>query len=233
MAQKILVVDDEESLALFVCRALRQHGYKTVCAYDGDNALSLVYEEMPDLVILDLMLPQMDGWEICRRVKSDAATRHIPIMMLTARSSTEDVVQGLDLGADDYMRKPFSLDELVARVRALLRRTQEPDEAKRIITDGDFMLDAAEKEVWLRGRLIDLSPTEFSILEALARRMGHTVSREELLRKIWGLGNCDTRTVDVHMSRLRKKLDDGKTPALFPQTLRGRGYRLAWEEKSE
>ena len=110
MAQKILVVDDEESLAQFVCRALRQQGYKTVCAYDGDNALSLIYEEMPDLVILDLMLPLMDGWEICRRVKSDADTRHIPILMLTARNSAEDVVQGLDLGADDYMRKPFPRD---------------------------------------------------------------------------------------------------------------------------
>lgn len=230
MAQKILVVDDEESLAQFVCRALRQQGYKTVCAYDGDNALSLVYEEMPDLIVLDLMLPQMDGWEICRRVKSDGSTRHIPILMLTARSSAEDVVQGLDLGADDYMRKPFPLDELLARVRVLLRRSLGMSEMKKVIEDGDFKLDTAEKEVWLRGSMIDLSPTEYSILEALARRMGHTVSREELLRKIWGLGSCDTRTVDVHMSRLRKKLDDGKKPTLSPQTLRGRGYRLTWEE---
>ena len=230
MAQKILVVDDEESLAQFVCRALRQQGYKTVCAYDGDNALSLVYEEMPDLVILDLMLPLMDGWEICRRVKSDEETRHIPILMLTARSSAEDVVQGLDLGADDYMRKPFPLDELLARVRVLLRRSQGPADTKKVIEDRDFKLDTAEKEVWLRGSIIDLSPTEYSILEVLARRMGHTVSRDELLRKIWGLGSCDTRTVDVHMSRLRRKLDDGKKPTLSAQTLRGRGYRLTWEE---
>ena len=146
MAQKILVVDDEESLAQFVCRALRQQGYKTVCAYDGDNALSLVYEEMPDLVILDLMLPLMDGWEICRRVKSDEETRHIPILMLTARSSAEDVVQGLDLGADDYMRKPFPLDELLARVRVLLRRSQGPADTKKVIEDRDFKLDTAEKE---------------------------------------------------------------------------------------
>ncbi len=230
MAQKILVVDDEENLVLFICRALRQQGYKTVCAYDGDCALSLVYEEMPDLVVLDLMLPRMDGWEICRRVKSDAAVRHIPILMLTARSSPEDVVQGLDLGADDYIRKPFPLDELLARVRALLRRSRMAPAAKKVIEDGDFKLDTAEKEVWLRGNIIDLSPTEYSILEALALRMGHIVSRDELLRKIWGFGNCDTRTVDVHMSRLRRKLNDGGRPALSAQTLRGRGYRLIWEE---
>ena len=197
MAQKILVVDDEESLAQFVCRALRQQGYKTVCAYDGDNALSLVYEEMPDLVILDLMLPLMDGWEICRRVKSDEETRHIPILMLTARSSAEDVVQGLDLGADDYMRKPFPLDELLARVRVLLRRSQGPADTKKVIEDRDFKLDTAEKEVWLRGSIIDLSPTEYSILEVLARRMGHTVSRDELLRKIWGLRHAHGRRTHV------------------------------------
>ena len=213
------------SAALCASRATRRSAHTT-----ADNALSLVYEEMPDLVILDLMLPLMDGWEICRRVKSDEETRHIPILMLTARSSAEDVVQGLDLGADDYMRKPFPLDELLARVRVLLRRSQGPADTKKVIEDRDFKLDTVEKEVWLRGSIIDLSPTEYSILEVLARRMGHTVSRDELLRKIWGLGSCDTRTVDVHMSRLRRKLDDGKKPTLSAQTLRGRGYRLTWEE---
>lgn len=120
MPEKILVVDDEESLAEMVCRALKQQGYKTVAAYDGDAALDLISEELPDLVILDLMLPKMDGWEVCRRAKSDQQTKEIPIMMLTARSSSEDVVQGLDLGADDYLKKPFKLEELLARVRALL-----------------------------------------------------------------------------------------------------------------
>lgn len=231
MAQKILVVDDEESLAGFICRALRQHGYKTVCAYDGDTALSLVYEEIPDLMLLDLMLPRMDGWEICRRVKSDPELSHIPIMMLTARSSSDDVVQGLDLGADDYMRKPFPLDELLARVRALLRRSGAEPDSRKVIEDGDFSLDMSEKEAMLRGRLLELSPTEYSLLEALARRMGHTVTRDELLKKIWGMSGGDTRTVDVHLSRLRKKLDDGQSPALSAQTLRSRGYRLAWEDK--
>lgn len=229
MAQKILVVDDEESLALLLCRALRQQGYKTVCANDGDAALSLVYEEMPDLVLLDLMLPKMDGWEICRRVKSDPETRHIPIMMLTARSSPEDAVQGLDLGADDYMRKPFPLDELIARVRALLRRNTQTS-GRAVFEEGDLTIDGGEKEARLRGTALELSPTEFSLLEALALRMGHVVSRDELLRKIWGASGGDTRTVDVHLSRLRKKLDDGGAPALCAQTLRGRGYRLVWDD---
>lgn len=229
MTVKILVVDDEESLVEFVSRALRLNGYKTVCAYDGDTALSLADEEMPDLILLDLMLPMMDGWEVCRRLKGDAKTKRIPVLMLTARSSTEDVVQGLELGADDYMRKPFPLEELLARVRALLRRSAGADEDK-IIEDGDFRLDGAEKEAYLRGSLLELSPTEFDILEILAKRIGHTVAREELLRKIWGAGGCDSRAVDVHISRLRRKLDDGKTPRLSAQTLRGRGYRLAWEE---
>ena len=131
------------------------------------------------------------------------------------------------------MRKPFPLDELLARVRVLLRRTQQQADIRKIIENGAFKLDTVEKEAWLRGSLIDLSPTEYSILEVLARRMGHTVSREELLRRIWGMSNCDTRTVDVHLSRLRKKLDDGRRPMLSAQTLRGRGYRLVWEEGQE
>jgi DNA-binding response OmpR family regulator len=232
MTEKILIVDDEESLAEFVARALRQHGYRTLCAYDGDSALNMIGEELPDLVILDLMLPMMDGWEVCRRAKADPLTRTIPIIMLTARSSSEDVVQGLDLGADDYMKKPFPLEELLARVRVLLRRgTGEIEE--RIIEDGDLYLDSAVREARLRGRAIELSPTEFDILEILARRIGHTVSREELLKKIWGMGGGDTRTVDVHISRLRKKIDDGRNPTLVTQTLRGRGYRLSWENQPE
>lgn len=228
MAEKILVVDDEENIAEFVSRALRQRGYKTLCAYDGDNALSFIKEELPDLVILDLMLPLMDGWEVCRRAKADPETQKIPILMLTARNSTEDVVQGLDLGADDYMRKPFSLEELLARVRVLLR-SHDSESRNKIIEDGDFILDVSEREAYLRGAMLDLSPTEFDILEILARRMGHIVSREELLKKIWGVNSGDTRTVDVHISRLRKKLDDGKKPALRAQTMRGRGCRLVWE----
>ncbi len=229
MAEKILIVDDEENITDFIGRALRLQGFKTVCAHDGDQALHSVCEELPDLVILDLMLPKMDGWEVCRRVKSNPATQKIPIIMLTARTSTEDVVQGLNLGADDYIKKPFPLDELLARVKVLLRRNIF-DEERTVISNGDLKVHIPEREAFLRGNMLDLSPTEFDLLEILASRLGHTVNREELLKKIWGMSGGDTRTVDVHISRLRKKLDDGKKPILATQTLRGRGYRLAWEE---
>ena len=232
MAEKILIADDEENLVEFIGRALKKHGYRVITAYDGDNALFLMGEELPDLVILDLMMPLMDGWEVCRRAKSDPATRDIPVIMLTARSSADEAVQGLDLGADDYMRKPFSLDELIARVRALLRR-KKGEEGGRTIEDGDLRIDREEREVFLRGMSLEISPMEFEILELMAGRIGRTISREEILKKIWGIGGEDTRTVDVHVSRLRKKLDDGKKPQLTIQTSRGRGYRLSWEEEQE
>ena len=232
MAEKILIADDEENLVEFIGRALKKQGYRVITAYDGDNALFLIGEELPDLVILDLMMPLMDGWEVCRRAKSDSATRDIPILMLTARSSPDDAVQGLDLGADDYMRKPFSLDELLARVRVLLRRKKD-EEKSSISEDGDLKIDREEREVFLRGIPLDISPMEFEILELMAGKMGRTLSREEILKKIWGIGGEDTRTVDVHISRLRKKLDDGEKPHLAIRTLRGRGYRLSWEEEQE
>ena len=232
MAEKILIADDEESLVEFIGRALKKQGYRVITAYDGDNALFLIGEELPDLVILDLMMPLMDGWEVCRRAKSDSATRDIPILMLTARSSPDDAVQGLDLGADDYMRKPFSLNELLARVRVLLRRKRD-EEKSSISEDGDLKIDREEREVFLRGIPLDISPMEFEILELMTGKMGRTLSREEILKKIWGIGGEDTRTVDVHISRLRKKLDDGEKPHLAIRTLRGRGYRLSWEEEQE
>ena len=209
MAEKILIADDEESLVEFIGRALKKQGYRVITAYDGDNALFLIGEELPDLVILDLMMPLMDGWEVCRRAKSDPATKDMPILMLTARSSADDAVQGLDLGADDYMRKPFSLDELLARVRVLLRRKKD-EEKSSISEDGDLKIDREEREVYLRGVPLDISPMEFEILELMTAKMGRTLSREEILKKIWGIGGEDTRTVDVHISRLRRKLDDGE-----------------------
>jgi len=231
MAEKILIVDDEPGITELVGRALRQNGYRTICAADGDEALDLIFEELPDMVILDLMLPKMDGWEVCRRVKSYARTKKIPILMLTARNSAEDVVQGLDLGADDYMRKPFPLAELLARIRVLLRRNETECGSKFV--DGDLIVDFENKEASLRGKILDLSPTEFDILSLLAKRIGHVVSRDELLKKIWGVNSGDTRTIDVHISRLRKKMGDGSMPALTTKTLRGRGYKLAWEDNEE
>ncbi len=227
--ERILVVEDESAIVDIVCRALRRHGYETESAGDGDAALDKAATLRPDLVILDLMLPKMDGWEVCRRLRATPETASTPVIMLTARRDERDVLEGLEIGADDYIKKPFSLAELVARVRALLRRTTGK-EAARTIEDGDLRIDLDDEMTFIRNETVDLSPTEFRLLELLARRMGRTVSREELLGKIWSFYGGDTRTVDVHVSRLRKKLDDGKRPALVIQSLRGRGYRLAWED---
>lgn len=227
--QRILIVEDEKAIVEVVSRTLRRHGYETASAADGDSALEMAFSLRPDLVILDLMLPKMDGWEVCRRLKADRQTASVPVLMLTARREERDVVEGLEIGADDYMKKPFSLSELAARVKALLRRS-DPGEGGRIVEDGDLRIEVDGETALLRGASLDLSPTEFRLLEALARRMGRTVPREELLSKIWSFYGGDTRTVDVHISRLRKKLDDGKRPALAVNSLRGRGYRLVWEE---
>ena len=227
--ERILVVEDESAIVDIVCRALRRHGYETESAGDGDAALDKAATLRPDLVILDLMLPKMDGWEVCRRLRATPETASTPVIMLTARRDERDVLEGLEIGADDYIKKPFSLAELVARVRALLRRTAGK-EAARTIEDGDLRIDLDDEMTFIRDETVDLSPTEFRLLELLARRMGRTVSREELLGKIWSFYGGDTRTVDVHVSRLRKKIDDGKRPALVIQSLRGRGYRLAWED---
>ena len=227
--ERILVVEDESAIVDIVCRALRRHGYETESAGDGDAALDKAATLRPDLVILDLMLPKMDGWEVCRRLRAMPETASTPVIMLTARRDERDIIEGLEIGADDYIKKPFSLAELVARVRALLRRTTGK-EAARTIEDGDLRIDLDDEMTFIRNETVDLSPTEFRLLELLARRMGRTVSREELLGKIWSFYGGDTRTVDVHVSRLRKKLDDGKRPALVIQSLRGRGYRLAWED---
>ena len=227
--ERILVVEDESAIVDIVCRALRRHGYETESAGDGDAALDKAATLRPDLVILDLMLPKMDGWEVCRRLRAMPETASTPVIMLTARRDERDIIEGLEIGADDYIKKPFSLAELVARVRALLRRAAGK-EAARTIEDGDLRIDLDDEMTFIRDETVDLSPTEFRLLELLARRMGRTVSREELLGKIWSFYGGDTRTVDVHVSHLRKKLDDGKRPALVIQSLRGRGYRLAWED---
>ena len=227
--QRILIVEDEEAIVEVVSRTLRRHGYETASAADGDDALEKAFSLRPDLVILDLMLPKMDGWEVCRRLKADRQTASVPVLMLTARREERDVVEGLEIGADDYMKKPFSLAELAARVKALLRRAGSGEEG-RVVEDGGLRIEVDGETALLRGVPLDLSPTEFRLVEALARRMGRIVPREELLSKIWSFYGGDTRTVDVHISRLRKKLDDGKRPALAVNSLRGRGYRLMWEE---
>jgi len=233
--KRILIVEDEQAIADLVSQALHRHGFETKIAKDGDEALSLIYDLKPDIVILDLMLPKMDGWEVCRRVKNDSQTAHIPIMMLTARRSDRDVVEGLELGADDYMRKPFSCDELSARVRTLLRRSVAKIEQQSVLSNGEAQLDLNEELLSLCGEVIALSSTEFRLIEPLFRRFGKVVTREELLGKIWNANLGDTRTVDVHISRIRRKIESsnkGQKTYLVIQPMRGKGYRLTWQEKT-
>ena len=225
---RVLVVEDEESIQALIRFTLEQAGFEVASALSVEEAKPQLDEALPDVVLLDWMLPGQSGLQLARKWRADSRLKPIPILMLTARRDERDVVEGLELGADDYMKKPFSLAELTARVKALLRRTGERRES-RIVENGDLRIELDDETALLRGTPLDLSPTEFRLLEALARKMGRTASREELLSKIWSFYGGDTRTVDVHISRLRKKLDDGKSPALAINSLRGRGYRLVWE----
>jgi len=231
-SERILVVEDEEALSDILRDALKRHGYKIERAFDGDTGLEMAEKLLPDLIILDIMLPQMDGWEVCRRLKENKKTSAIPIILLTARRDEQDVVAGLDLGADDYIRKPFSLIELAARVRSVLRRSKANNNKENSIKIGPLEMDFERQTVSLWGKNLDLSPTEYHLLEILARNKERVLSREELLAKGWGYYLGDSRTVDVHISRLRRKIEkDPENPKLL-HTVRGRGYMIKWEEKS-
>jgi len=227
--ERILVVDDETAISELVCEALKRQGFRVDTAADGDTALEKAEASLPDLILLDLMLPRLDGWEVCRRLKNQPETKRIPIMMLTARRDEREVIAGLEIGADDYLKKPFSLGELVARTKALIRRSVPEEALEKTVQVGPLKLDFVREEAFLSGSLLSLSPTEYRLLEALARRPGRMVSRDELLAKVWGYVAGDTRTVDVHVFRLRRKIEaDPENPKLL-HTVRGRGFRLDWE----
>ena len=226
--ERILVVEDERSIADLVAEALKRQGYRVETAGDGDQALEAAETTLPDLIILDLMLPKLDGWEVCRRLREEETTRRIPIIMLTARRDEKDVVAGLELGADDYLRKPFSLAELLARVKAHLRARAQDALGDEGIAVGPLTLEPRSGEVLLYGTPLDLSPVEYRLLETLVRGKGRLVSREELLAKVWGYVAGDTRTVDVHIFRLRRKIEPDPEHPRLVHTVRGRGYRLLW-----
>ncbi len=228
---RVLVADDEKAILDLVRQLFLRRGYEVFAVENGDAALEAVYNLRPDLLVLDLMLPGMDGWEVCRRIKSDSAIQDTPVLMLTARREERDVVEGLNLGADDYVRKPFSTTELAARAAAILRRCGKGRQEEDFWACGELRIDRRNEVAFLRGRELRLSATEFRLLERLAAHYGVTVTRENLLSGIWRSQDCTTRTIDVHISRLRKKLDDGGEPALIIQSHRGRGYRLSLEER--
>jgi two-component system phosphate regulon response regulator PhoB len=223
MSQTILVIDDEKDIVELIRYNLVQAGYRVVSALDGQQALDLARREHPDLVVLDLMLPTLPGTEVARILRQDEKTRAIPIIMLTARGSEIDRIVGFELGADDYVVKPFSPRELVLRIQAILRREGREESEERIIFE-PLVIDLAAHAVRLKGREIELTATEFKLLHRLARRPGRAFSRDQLLTDVWGYsGDLETRTVDTHMKRLRAKL--GAIGAWI-ETVRGHGYRF-------
>jgi len=225
MAETILIVDDEPDVLDLLVYSLQKAGYKTSTARDGAAALQKARDEVPTLIVLDLMLPQMDGTEVCRHLKADSKTAHIPIIMLTAKAEEVDRVVGLELGADDYVTKPFSPREMALRVRGVLRRASGKGAPAEILKFGDITVDLAKHEVTLKGKVVELTATEFKLLATLLERRGRVQSRDRLLTDVWGYeGDVDTRTVDTHMRRLREKL--GKA-ADYVETVRGVGYRFA------
>ena len=221
----ILVGEDEGALISLLRYNLEREGYKVLGAQDGEEALLVAAEERPDLVLLDWMLPQLSGIEVCRRLRGRQETRNVPIIMLTARGEETDRIRGLDTGADDYLTKPFSMTELLARLRAVLRRIR-PSLAEDVVSVGDIEMDRAAHRVRRAGVEVHLGPTEYRLLDHLIQHPGRVFSREQLLDAVWGSDvYVEARTVDVHVGRLRKALNiEGATDPI--RTVRSAGYAL-------
>jgi two-component system phosphate regulon response regulator PhoB len=227
MKQKILVVDDEPDALELIEFNLKASGFAVFTASDGADALKQARKVLPDLIVLDVMLPEIDGLEVCKILRREPATAGVPILMLTAKATEIDRVLGLELGADDYVTKPFSPRELVLRVKGLLRRGQPDPEAQTELRAGELRLDVPRHQVMVKGRGVDLTATEFKLLTVLVQRRGRVQTRERLLQDVWGYNHLvDTRTVDTHMRRLRDKLG---VAAKYLDTVRGVGYRFIEE----
>jgi two-component system phosphate regulon response regulator PhoB len=225
MKPTVLVAEDESALVTLLRYNLEREGYRVVEAVDGEEAMLVAEEEKPDLVLLDWMLPQLSGIEVCRRLRSRQETRNVPIIMLTARGEETDRIRGLDTGADDYMTKPFSMTELLARLRAVMRRIR-PGLAEDVVKIGDIEMDRAAHRVRRAGKEVHLGPTEYKLLDHLIQHPGRVFSREQLLDAVWGSDvYVETRTVDVHVGRLRKALNiEGVVDPI--RTVRSAGYAL-------
>ncbi len=226
--QRILVVDDERDIVHVLEFALKQAGYDTVAAGDAAQALARVREVQPDLVILDLMLPDLPGTEVCRQLKSSARTATLPVIMLTARGDEVDRVVGFELGADDYITKPFSVREVVLRVKAILRRNAPGEPAGPRETLGPLRVDPEAHRAYVDGVEVELTALEFKLLTTFLSRVGRVQTREQLLHDVWEMtGDLQTRTVDTHVKRLREKLGSGRE---LIETVRGIGYRMSEPE---
>lgn len=224
MKQKILVVDDESEAVELVEFNLKQAGFEVVTAADGEEAVKKAKASLPALVVLDLMLPEIDGLEVCKLLRRDATTAKIPILMLTAKAAEIDRVLGLEIGADDYVTKPFSPRELILRIKKILDRGQSKNESRETMRYGELQIDIPKHRASWKGKPFDLTATEFKLLTILAQRAGRVQSRDTLLRDVWEYDSMiDTRTVDTHMRRLREKLGGASK---YLDTVRGVGYRF-------
>jgi len=233
MSQTILVVDDEPEIVRLVRSYLERDGYRVVTAYDGEEALYTARHEKPDLVVLDVLMPKMDGLEFTRRVRRE---QDVPIIMLTARAEETDRIVGLEMGADDYVTKPFSPREVVARVRAVLRRVRPADERESppVLRAGPITLDRSTHTVTIDSESADLTPTEFDVLEVLMGQPGRVYSRPEILEAVQGVAfEAYERTVDAHIKNLRQKIEPDPSSPSYILTVRGAGYRLNSELENE
>jgi DNA-binding response OmpR family regulator len=224
MNRSILVVDDDKKTVDLLRLYLEREKYRVLAAYDGQQALMLARQKSPCLVILDWMLPKVDGLDVCRMLRAES---NVPIIMLTAKATEEDTLQGLELGADDYITKPFSPRELVARVRVVLRRAYPQEEPPEELLIGPLRIDFRAHEVWRDGKPVDITPKEFRLLETLAREPGRAFSRLELVQRVFGLDyEGFERTVDVHIMNLRKKIEASPNEPVYLQTVYGVGYKF-------
>jgi two-component system KDP operon response regulator KdpE len=225
MPEKILVIDDEEATVQLISMLLEKRGFETIKAMRAEDGLRKAYRHQPDLVLLDIMMPDMDGWEICKRLREMS---DVPIVFLTARSDVKDVVRGLEMGADDYVTKPYDNDELVARVRAHLRRSPRPNMSEELVfDDGDFRINFMNREVWVRNEIRHLTPKEFNLLAVLVRSAGRVVTRTELVTQAWGEEYGDAiDSLKLYIHYLRQKLEVNPTQPEYIITSRGVGYRF-------
>ena len=224
MNRTILVVDDDKKIVDLVSLYLKRDGYSVLAAYDGQEALDTARRKQPDLIVLDLLLPELDGTDVCRLLRAESS---VPIIMLTARSTDDDKLLGLDIGADDYLTKPFNPRELVARIRAVLRRATPDEEPVEDVRFGDLTVSFVRHEVFLQGRPVSLTPTEFRLLETLVKNPGRAFSRADLLDRAFGYDYDGVeRTVDVHIMNLRRKIEPEPGRPRFVTTVPGVGYRF-------
>ncbi|HUH65054.1 MAG TPA: response regulator [Syntrophales bacterium] len=230
MQKTILIVDDEEHIVDLIAYNIEKEGFKSVKAYNGESALDLVKNKKPDLVILDLMLPGIRGMEVCKTIRQNRETESLPVIMLTAKSDQSDKVLGLEMGADDYITKPFNVRELIARIRAVLRRVDvRPDsDARELFEYGKLRVDYTSYEIIADGRQVIVGPREFKLLQFLTRHPGRVYTRDQLLDYVWGDETfVEPRTVDVHVSNLRTAIEENKKKPQYILTVRGIGYKFA------